>query len=75
MFIIRAGGYSYSEGRESRTIGYLTKYNQVSIDPSDAIVFKSEAEAWDYALASGIMGSDESGEWAWVEELVNVSPK
>lgn len=48
-------------------VGYLDKANGVSRDSRRAVQFASEAEAWDFILASPYNGRDAKGPWLWPE--------
>lgn len=71
-FVVRVWWVKYDDpivgyGVEVKGVGWMTKDGAVSDDRRLAWVYASEAEAWEHLCASGQMGSDEEGEYAWVE--------
>lgn len=69
MFVVRCWGVSYEGGHEDWKIGYLDSTGRVG-PLRQAHKFKTEADAWDFAVMSGTMGWDEErGEWCWVEPI------
>lgn len=61
MFCIR-GRYVQPSG-----IGWGTKDGGVTHNARMAVLFDTEADAWTYLAGTGLLGSDEEGDYAWVE--------
>lgn len=52
-------------------IGYMTESGTCTSDIRDAHIYGNMSEAWNHMGLSGNMGSDETGEWCWPEEITD----
>ena len=50
-------------------VGWVTNEGRVTSNPRYACKYDTEADAWIHADNSGLIGSDERGDWCWVEEI------
>lgn len=48
-------------------VGWVTKDGRVTSRMCDAHRYASEADAWLHLAGTGLLGSDENGDWCWVE--------
>ncbi len=65
MFIVRCRYYQYDRPEEpEQGVGYLTREGWCIRERAEAAIFEVEAEAWDFARASG---AGKLPEEVWVE--------
>ena len=50
-------------------VGWVTKDGRVTSCEKQAQIYDYEADAWLHLTATGLLGSDEKGDWAWVEKI------